>query len=303
MQSFRPSLAISAVLHAVILLWGLVWFAPKPLDATRTESMAIDLVPISEFTINKAGSSKAPPKPDKIAEAKGDPKELTDLVKKVSEKDPIKAATPPPPAEEKKPAEKAAEKSETKPEPKPDPKEALKTPEPPKKPEPPKEQPKTAAQQMKAAPTKREFDPNQIAALLDRRDPQRQKVTSLENPASPSRGFTGGQAATLSISERDAFFNRLYDCWHPPAAAYDAENAIVILNVSFRRDASLARPPETVGLPPPPLGPSLADSAKRALLSCQPFTMLKPEHYEQWQEMELTFDLSKKARPATSTNM
>jgi hypothetical protein len=86
MQSFRPSLAISAVFHAVILLWGLISFTPKPLEAVHTETMAIDLVPISEFTMNKAGSSKAAPKPDKIGETKGDPKELTDLVQKVTEK-------------------------------------------------------------------------------------------------------------------------------------------------------------------------------------------------------------------------
>jgi colicin import membrane protein len=39
-----------------------------------------------------------------------------------------------------------------------------------------------------------------------------------------------------------------------------------------------------------PLGPALAESAKRALLLCQPFTMLKPEHYDQWKDLELKFD-------------
>ena len=38
------------------------------------------------------------------------------------------------------------------------------------------------------------------------------------------------------------------------------------------------------------LGPALADSAKRALLLCQPFTMLKPEHYDQWKDIEVKFD-------------
>ena len=84
MQSFRPSLAVSAVFHAVILLWGLISFTPKPLDTVRTETMSIDLVPISELTMSKAGLSKAPPKPEKIAEKKADPKDLTDLVQKLS---------------------------------------------------------------------------------------------------------------------------------------------------------------------------------------------------------------------------
>src|SRR5262245_43266204 len=32
------------------------------------------------------------------------------------------------------------------------------------------------------------------------------------------------------------------------------------------------------------------DSAVRAVLTGQPFDMLKPEHYESWKELELTFD-------------
>jgi hypothetical protein len=38
------------------------------------------------------------------------------------------------------------------------------------------------------------------------------------------------------------------------------------------------------------LGPAMAESAKRALLLCQPFTMLNPEHYDQWKDIELRFD-------------
>ena len=38
------------------------------------------------------------------------------------------------------------------------------------------------------------------------------------------------------------------------------------------------------------LGPATAESAMRAILRCQPFNMLKPEHYEQWKDIEITFD-------------
>jgi colicin import membrane protein len=36
----------------------------------------------------------------------------------------------------------------------------------------------------------------------------------------------------------------------------------------------------------------MAESAKRAILSCQPFTMLNPDHYDQWRDMEINFDPS-----------
>jgi len=32
------------------------------------------------------------------------------------------------------------------------------------------------------------------------------------------------------------------------------------------------------------------DSALRAVLRAQPFTMLKPENYEQWKDLEINFD-------------
>jgi outer membrane biosynthesis protein TonB len=288
----RPGLAVSCVAHAVILGWGLLTFTPKPLEYKPVEAMPVDIVPISDTTQVKQGTPKATAKPDAkpTVEKQADPKELKELVEKVTKQPEIKpAAAPPPPTPEPKPAEA---KTEQKPEPKPEPKEeALKKPEPPKKPEPSKEQTKaTPATKMKAAPTKRDFDPNQIAALLDRRDPQRQQLTDARAPSAPSPGFTNGRAAQLSQTEIDALRRRLRECWNPPAGMADAGKLVVVLRVAFRPDGSVASAPELVAGSPSPLGPAMGESAKRAILTCQPFTMLKPEHYEEWKVMELTFD-------------
>src|SRR6185312_2461642 len=238
----RPGLAVSSVAHAVILGWGLIWFTPKALESKPMESMAVDIVPISEITQNKAGA-KAPPKPDAkpLVEKQADPKELKELVDKISKQPEIKqAAAPPPPSEEKK----EVAKPEDKPEPKPEPKQAEtpKKPEPPKKPpEKPKEHAKSSPTKMKAAPTKqRDFDPNKIAALLDRRDPQRQQVTNTQAPTNHSPGFANGQSAVLSQTEIDALRRRLAQCWNPPAGAADAGKLKVVLRVLFRRDGSVA---------------------------------------------------------------
>jgi colicin import membrane protein len=147
---------------------------------------------------------------------------------------------------------------------------------------------------MKAAPTKqRDFDPNKIAALLDRRTPQRQQMTSLQNPTNnPAPGYVNGQSAMLSQTEIDALRRRLAQCWNPPAGAADAGRLKVVLRVLFRRDGSVAAPPELVAGTPSALGPAMAESAKRAVLSCQPFTMLNPAHYDQWRDMEINFDPS-----------
>ena len=291
----RPGLAVSSVAHAVILGWGLLWFTPKALESKPVESMPVDIVPISDITQSKAGA-KTPPKPDTKppVEKQADPKELKELVEKVSKQPEIKqASAPPPPSEETK---KEAAKPEEKPEPKPEPKKAEtpKKPEPPKKPpEKPKEEAKSSPNKMKAAPTKHEFDPNKIAALLDRRTPQRQEMTNLQNPnRNPSPGFANGQSAMLSQTEIDALKRRLQQCWNPPAGIRDAGKMIVTLRVLFRRDGSVAAPPELVAGTPSVLGPAMAESAKRAILSCQPFTMLNPAHYDQWRDMEINFDPS-----------
>jgi hypothetical protein len=34
----------------------------------------------------------------------------------------------------------------------------------------------------------------------------------------------------------------------------------------------------------------MAETAKQAILSCQPFTMLRPENHEKWKDIEITFD-------------
>jgi colicin import membrane protein len=60
--------------------------------------------------------------------------------------------------------------------------------------------------------------------------------------------------------------------------------------VLFKRDATVATPPQLVAASASPFGPAMAESAKRAIMTCQPFTMLRPDHYEQWKDIEITFD-------------
>jgi len=287
----RPGLAVSSVAHAVILGWGLLTFAPPPLEFKSIESMSVDIVPISELTQNKAGSSKAKLEQKHLVEKQADPKELKELVEKVSKQPEIKpAAAPPPPTPEPKPAEA---KAEQKPEPQPEPKveEALKKPEPPKKPDPPKEQTKASTtSKMKAAPTKREFDPNQIAALLDRRDPQRQQATGVQTPAPSGLGVPRGNAEQVSMSEIDALRRKLMQLWNPPAGAKNPQELIVSVRLQLNRDGTLAGPPRVLTSGTSPLFLVARDNAMRAVFMGQPFNMLNPDKYDLWKDIEITFD-------------
>ena len=51
----RIGLTISLVLHAAAMLWGLISFSAKPLEAKPTESLPIELVSTTEFTQLMAG--------------------------------------------------------------------------------------------------------------------------------------------------------------------------------------------------------------------------------------------------------
>ncbi len=289
----RPGLAVSAVAHAVILGWGLLTFKPKPLDFKPVESIPIDIVPISDSTKNRAGSPKSPTKDmQKVAEKEADPKEMKELVEKITKQPEIKAAPPPPPPT---PEPKQAE---AKPDPKPEPKaelkkeEALKKPEPPKQPEPPKkEQPKQVSpNQMKAAPTKRTFDPNQIATLLDRREPQRQQATDLKTPLPTSLGVPRGSAEQISMSEVDALRRKLMQLWNPPAGATNPQELIVSVRLQLNRDGTLASPPRVLTSGNSPLFLIARENAMRAVFMGQPYTMLPKDKYDLWKDIEITFD-------------
>jgi colicin import membrane protein len=90
--------------------------------------------------------------------------------------------------------------------------------------------------------------------------------------------------------EIDALRTRISHCWTPPPGVSPATREYVVLRVQLRPDGSLAGSPVLVEDTSSTFRPALANSAIQALTTCQPFTMLKPEHYEQWKDLELKFD-------------
>jgi colicin import membrane protein len=264
----------------------------KPLadkvDAEKSvDQLAPKAVDKPEIT-TEASKAQAQPKSEQKAEAKPETKPET---KPEAKLDP-------------KPDPKPEQKPEQKPDPKPDQKQADK----PDKPKPPdykpdqiakllkkdapKDQPKQAekpAQQQQDNDPK--YNANQIAQLLDKRQPQRQLASAQSLNDSPTLGAAiGAQDVQLSQSEIDALRARISSCWSPPPGIDANSKVYIVLRVLFKPDGSLLREPIPVEGSASSLGPALADSAKRALLLCQPFTMLKPQHYDEWKDLELKFD-------------
>jgi outer membrane biosynthesis protein TonB len=269
--------AISAGLHAAVLLWALISFSGKTFEVTPAESLPVDIISEKQLSEITKGNKDAPklemPKP--LAEKKDEPKPIVEDIKaKVTEKKPAPAA-----------AEKQAAPPETKPDPIAD---KLKKTE--EKPQETKNQ-KPPEPQKKPAPQPK-FDADKIAALLDKRDPTRNPLTGPLPGGSPSLGRVNGTATQLSQREIDALRRRISECWQVPAGAESADKMSVVFRVIFHPDGTIAAGPDVVSASASAFGPAFADSGRRAILQCQPYTMLKRETYDAWKDMEIQFSPS-----------
>ena len=275
MKEMKTASIISVALHAAVLLWALISFSGKALDAPSMESLPVDLVTTDQFSKMMKGVKDAPKKeePAPLVEKKAEEKAPEQPTPKVTEKKEIapQPAAPPPAASEPPPdaiAEKLKQekpKEQAKAEPKP---------VPPKKPD--KPQPK--------------FDADKIAALLDKRDAQRNAATGDAPNATPSLGTSQGSGKVLSQSELDALRARLMGLWSPPVGIQNPEQYIIRVRIQLKSDGKLAAPPIVLSSGNGPLFSSARDSAIRAVFRAQPFDMLKRETYDTWKDIEVTFD-------------
>jgi len=297
----RTAYIISGIGHATVLLWSVLSLTAKPLPIPPGEALPVDIVSVSEFTQMTAGTRTGQaeaPKPvvEKIAE----PKPLEETTGKVVEKNEVKAAREAAPAPETKPVE-------AKPEPKPEPKQAQSAPKPDpiaealakeeaKKPEPKKAEAKPPTPPKKPAPPAPKFDPSHVEALLNKRDPQRlaaagDTITPEKTIPEKTAGTANGQAAQLSLSELDALRQRLAQLWNPPTSK-NVEELVSVFRIKLNRDGTIQPGfPQLVSTGGnTALAMAARESAARAINRGQPYTMLRPEHYEQWKDIEITFD-------------
>lgn len=284
----KTGLTISAIVHLGLLLWGVISFAARPLEAKPTDALPVDIISTKEFSQITAGVKNAPkvetPKP--VVDKVGEQKPAEELKPKVEPKPEIKSASAEPPSEpEPKPPETKPEKKPP-PKPKVDPiAEALKK----------EEQRKAAEAKAKAAEQKKlqqqpKFDPNQIAALLDKRDQRRTVATGEEVNTAPSLGMRSGSAPALSQSELEAMRAKLMQLWSPPAGARNSQELVVRIRIRLKRDGTLADWPIVLSSGRTEIGAIARESAVRAIIRGQPYTMLSPATYDIWKEIDINFD-------------
>ena len=285
----RPGLTISIAAHAVALGLSLVALSAQPMDSPKVDALPVSFISDKDLDQLTKGVKNAPkpeikePKP--LADKIDVPKPVEQTADKVGKQE-IKTETAGA-KQQSKPDPKPPEKAQTKPPPdyKPDQIAQLLKKDADK--QPPKPDPKQAPDKpQKDAP---KFNADQVAALLDHREPQRQVATAEAINPTASLGAAKGTAAEMSQDEVEAFRARLMSCYSLPPTIPDDPKLRVVLDVAFKRDGTLARDPEVDVGTPSAVGPVLVAAGMKALQACQPFTMLKPEHYNQWKRLPLEF--------------
>ncbi len=294
----KAGMTISCIGHVAALGCALIALSATPMEVPPVDSLPVQFISDKDFTQLTQGVKNAPKlkieMPKLLADKVDAPKAVDQLAPKVADKPEIKTES-----------SKAAPqpKPETKPDPKPDPKQAQKL----DKPKTPEYKPDQIADLLKKDAAKKpakpddqstpqkadapKFNADEVAQLLDKRDPQRQVATNaMLNDVANLGAASGAPDAQMSQSEIDALRARISSCWSPTPGIDANSKVYVVLRVLFKPDGTLSHEPVLVEATASSLGPALADSAKRALLLCQPFTMLKPNHYDQWKDLELKFD-------------
>jgi outer membrane biosynthesis protein TonB len=289
----RTGFIISGTGHAAVLVWCVLTFVLAPQRIASIEPPSIDVEVISDTPQVTSGTKNAPlqehPKPlaDKVADATPP---VPDPAAKVAKKE-IKAATDVPPVPEPKPPEPKAKKP---PQPAP-PVDAIadalkkdedKKPDP-KKPVPPPPTPPKKPVQQEPAPT---FDPRQVAALLDKRASQRVASASDVPSTATSLGLEKSKDAQLSQDEKGALRARLEGLWNVPAGVRDPRELTLDVEIKLNPDGNLAAAPIVLTSGNSPMFVAASESAVRAVYKGQPYTMLRPEHYELWKDIIVTFD-------------
>jgi outer membrane biosynthesis protein TonB len=286
----RTGLAISCAGHAAVLLWSVLVLVARPYHVDSTQALPIDVISTTEFSQITNGAKDAPvaEKPKPVAEKVGPPTPPPDdALAKLANKE-IKAATDVP-SPERKPPEPKAKKQPQPPAPVDQIADVLRKDED-KKPDPKKVEPKPPTPPKKQAQEAPAFDPRNVRELLDKRAPQRFASAADDINNKPFAGDQKGAATQLSQNELMAMQARLQQLWNPPAGAKDPQELRLEVDIQLKPDGTLAAPPNVITSGSSPLFLAAKDSAIRAVYRGQPYTMLRPEHYEDWKEVSIVFD-------------
>ena len=277
------SIFISSVLHALLIFitaMSLPFLAKKPLDIPPIVS--VELIQIAEKTNipfapkakkiiekvkeeeKKLVSEQAPPKKVKKTKTKTVLSPDQDN-KKIDNQTPQAVPLP----------EKKVKKIETKEENKQNP-----------------EKVNEEVKQVSEFEKKDLFDPNNIAALIDKSKEETAEVLKKNNDITQDQE-RNIENLGLTLSEEDALKAQIFGCWSIPLGLPYNENLLVRIKLKLKPDGTVSKTEildhARMNKPGQGFYKVLAESALRAVKLCQPLRV-PTTGYERWKELQLNFD-------------
>jgi len=150
----------------------------------------------------------------------------------------------------------------------------------------------TEVKQVSEFEKKNLFDPNNIAALIDKSKIEsaetKKKSDKITQNQDKDANFKG-----LSLSEEDALKAQIFGCWSIPLGLPYNENLLVRIKLQLKPDGSIMKSEildhARMNKPGQGFYKVLAESALRAIKLCQPLRV-PSKGYERWKELQLNFD-------------
>ena len=136
------------------------------------------------------------------------------------------------------------------------------------------------------------FDPNQIAALIDK-SKEETAETMKKNKKLTQSSIKTSFATGLTLSQEDALKAQIFGCWSLPLGLPYQENLLVRIKLRLKPDGTVLRSEildhARMNRPGQGFYKVLAESALRAIRICQPLRV-PPTGYEKWKDLQLNFD-------------
>ena len=136
------------------------------------------------------------------------------------------------------------------------------------------------------------FDPNNIAALIDKSKEQSAEVVKKNNNISQDQDRNINNTG-LTLSEEDTLKAQIFGCWSIPLGLPYNENLLVRIKLKLKPDGSITKTEildhARMNKPGQGFYKVLAESALRAVKLCQPLRV-PTTGYERWKELQLNFD-------------
>ena len=136
------------------------------------------------------------------------------------------------------------------------------------------------------------FDPNNIAALIDKSKEETAELVKKNDDVTQDKDRNIDNTG-LTLSEEDALKAQIFGCWSIPLGLPYNEDLLVRIKLMLEPDGSVTKTEiidhARMNKPGQGFYKVLAESALRAVKLCQPLRV-PTSGYERWKELQLNFD-------------